>query len=139
MKERRPDVPVYHSAGRRPSGRPPADRRPGDRPPGGRPPAGGAPAGPPPMSGPVRSLVGAPGAEPPAAPPRGAALDEWPRPRPFALVGQGGLRAYGLALPDNSAVTVRWTEEGAGALGMWSAPEVPARLWTYELVWWEGE
>lgn len=71
--------------------------------------------------------------------PGGAPLHRLPgeslRPRAFALVDEVGVRAYGLSLPDGTALTVQWTAEGSGALGMWSAPQAPARLWVCELIW----
>ena len=57
-------------------------------------------------------------------------------PRLFALCDPDGVvAAYGMALPDGSAVTVQWTDGAPGSLGSWSSPEAPARLWCLGVTW----
>ncbi|GAA2517433.1 hypothetical protein [Pilimelia columellifera] len=57
------------------------------------------------------------------------------RVRPFALHDCREVLAYGLVLPDGSAVTAQWTQRGCGAVGVWSTPEAPRRLWACALTW----
>lgn len=59
-----------------------------------------------------------------------------PSPRLFALCDpDGDVTAYGLTLPDGSAVTVQWVDGVPGSLGLWSSPQAPARLWCCGIAW----
>jgi hypothetical protein len=64
-----------------------------------------------------------------------ADLDGEP-PRRFTLCDEDGdVMAYGMTLPDGSAVTAQWSGGSVGALGVWSSPGVPARLWACSIAW----
>ena len=57
-------------------------------------------------------------------------------PRPFALCDEDGdVIAYGMTLPDGSAMTVQWSDGSYGSVGVWSSPGTPARLWSCATVW----
>jgi hypothetical protein len=57
-------------------------------------------------------------------------------PRLFALCDEDGyVIAYGMTLPDGSAVTVQWSGGSVGSIGMWASPGTPARLWTCGIAW----
>jgi hypothetical protein len=57
-------------------------------------------------------------------------------PRVFVLCDEDGdVMAYGMTLPDASAVTVQWLGDGPGSLGVWSSPGAPARLWSCGIAW----
>jgi hypothetical protein len=59
-------------------------------------------------------------------------------PRVFVLCDEDGdVMAYGMTLPDGSAVTVQWLGNGHGSLGVWSSPGVPARLWSCAIAWFD--
>jgi hypothetical protein len=63
------------------------------------------------------------------------ALDGKP-PRLFAMCDEDGdVMAYGMTLPDGSAVTVQWSGRSSGAVGVWSSPGMPARRWNCSLTW----
>jgi hypothetical protein len=56
-------------------------------------------------------------------------------PRLFAMCDEDGdVIAYGMTLPDGSAVTVQWSGR-SGSVGLWSSPGRPARLWNCSLTW----
>lgn len=64
------------------------------------------------------------------------ASDPGTPPRLFTLCDdRGTVSAYGMTLPDRSAVTVEWTGVDRGAVGFWSSPAAPARLWGWSVVW----
>ncbi|HYN97553.1 MAG TPA: hypothetical protein VES42_27260 [Pilimelia sp.] len=66
----------------------------------------------------------------------GACADITGDPRPFALCDRDGdVLAYGMTLPDASAVTVEWSGGRLGAFGVWSSPAAPARLWGCGIAW----
>lgn len=57
-------------------------------------------------------------------------------PRVFLLCDEDGdVIAYGMTLPDGSAVTVQWLGHSPGALGVWTSPGAPARLWSCAIAW----
>jgi len=56
-------------------------------------------------------------------------------PCAFVLTDEGGVLAYGLRLPDGSALTVQWSRHGSGAYGVWSSVETPAALWACAITW----
>jgi hypothetical protein len=59
-------------------------------------------------------------------------------PRPFVLCDEeGDVIAYGMTLPDGSAVTVQWAGGTYGAVGVWSSPGAPARLWSCAIAWFD--
>jgi hypothetical protein len=59
-------------------------------------------------------------------------------PRVFVLCDEDGdIMAYGMTLPDGSAVTAQWLGDGHGSLGVWSSPGVPARLWSCVIAWFD--
>jgi hypothetical protein len=59
-------------------------------------------------------------------------------PRPFALCDyDGDVMAYGMTLPDGSAVTVQWSDGSHGSVGLWTSPAAPARLWAYSIAWFD--
>jgi len=59
-------------------------------------------------------------------------------PRAFALCdSDGDVIAYGMTLPDGSAVTVQWTDGSYGSLGVWESPGAPALLWSCAIAWFD--
>ena len=59
-------------------------------------------------------------------------------PRAFVLCDEDGdVMAYGMTLPDGSAVTAQWLGDRHGPLGVWTSPGVPARLWSCAIAWFD--
>jgi hypothetical protein len=68
----------------------------------------------------------------------GACADVQGPPRPFVLCDEDGdVIAYGMTLPDGSAVTVQWGDGVHGSVGVWSSPGSPARLWSCAIAWFD--